>query len=152
MPVSVSLLDASDTRFPPCPDSNLVSVFHSGMSERTRVAGAPDGWCRVEIPAARQLLPLDQGLGQGAALDEPPGRSQLANYERDTLSPGAIRWRLNAGLLVPLNCNQGKAARCGGGLLLFTRAEHSTPQRVSRHARTSALRKLATLGVTPIPQ
>src|SRR5215472_8162289 len=38
MPVAVSLLDASDTGFPPCPDSNLVSVLHSGMSERTRVA------------------------------------------------------------------------------------------------------------------
>src|SRR4029077_16392785 len=58
MPASLPLPSPPDVRLHECPHSDLVSVLDSGVYQRSRVAGADDGWGGTRLRAAGELFPL----------------------------------------------------------------------------------------------
>src|SRR5437016_6740447 len=70
MPVSLPLLDSSPLGFHARAHSNLVSLLHPGLLERTGVAGPADGGRGPGVCAAGQLLSLGERLGPRAATAE----------------------------------------------------------------------------------
>src|SRR5205085_4724421 len=63
VPALLPLLHGPGSRLGICALANLVSVHRSRGHERSRVVGAANGPDRLALPAARQLLCLDRGLG-----------------------------------------------------------------------------------------
>src|SRR6266566_4487867 len=63
MLVSLPLLDSSPLGFHARAHSNLVSLLHPGLLERTGVAGPADGGRGPGVCAAGQLLSLGERLG-----------------------------------------------------------------------------------------
>ena len=70
MLVSLPLLDSSPLGFHARAHSNLVSLLHPGLLERTGVAGPADGGRGPGVCAAGQLLSLGERLGPRAATAE----------------------------------------------------------------------------------
>ena len=87
MPNPVSLLDAPAVRIHERTDSNLVSLFHSDLHERTGVAWAPDGRPRNPVRSDGQLFSLDRRLGEGPETNGPAVEDGLAEDAR-TGGPG----------------------------------------------------------------
>src|SRR5437870_2917204 len=109
MPVPVSLLRSSRLWFSERPDSNLVPLLNSDVSEWARVVSPPDGCGRSGLPARRQLLSLDRRLADGATTDGPATASRVAGVagrHRSDTQPDSrrdLRGSSNPVLLVDLS-------------------------------------------------
>jgi hypothetical protein len=112
MPVPVSLRRSSGLWFSERPDTNLVPLLNSDLSEWARVVCPPDGCGRSGLPARRQLLSLDRRLADGATADGPATESRVAidaGRHRSDLEPDPrrdLRGSSNA-LLVDLSKRVG---------------------------------------------
>src|ERR1700737_3050810 len=109
MPVPVPLLSSSGLRFSERPDSNLVPLLNSDLSEWARVVSPPDGCGRSGLPARRQLLSVDRRLADGATADGPATQRRVASAagrHRSNVEPDPrrdLRGSSSAVLLVDLS-------------------------------------------------
>src|ERR1035437_9022665 len=69
VPISLSLLDASDVRIHERPNPNLVPLSSADLHERARETRTPNGPRGHRLCSAGKLFPMDRGLRQGARAD-----------------------------------------------------------------------------------